>query len=202
MQLRDQIFENKWVKLDLMKMSPEAHAFIKDSGAVEAMWQWLPRLPGRGTNYDSYYNHVVKMVDKGTMVAFYASSRRTGEFAGLVSFMDVSRTHRNARIGMMWTPPQLRGKPYALAIQGALLKGAIEWRAKRIYWMVDVLNERQIAFTENKLCAIREGVFKSVVRMNDGRWADVAIFALVGDQLAEAAQRIENQLETEFKLLD
>jgi len=190
------------VRLEGLKPSPQLREFIKASGAVEAMWEWLPRLPGRGTTYDAYYDYVMTQVKCGGMMPMFAHSKIDGAFVGGASFMEMSRTHRNARIGFMWTPPHLRGTPMALAVQAAMISGAVAWRAKRVYWMVDMLNTRQAAFVEKKIGAQKEGVLKSVARMNDGRWADIAIYALVGDRLEEAVERIEASLEREFAEAD
>ena len=198
MKLGNQIMQNKWVRLETLKPSPQLREFIKASGAVEAMWEWLPRLPGRGTTYDAYFDHVMAQMKAGAMLPMFGHSKTDGAFVGGASFMEMSRTHRNARIGFMWTPPNLRGSPMTLAMQAAMLTSAVAWRAKRVYWMVDVLNTRQTAFVEKKISARREGVLESVARMNDGRWADIAIYALVGDRLEEAVERIEASLEREF----
>ena len=202
MELRDQSFENRWVRLEPIAASTEVRDFVKASGAVEAMWKWLPRLPERGTTYEAYYEHVMAKANDGSMIPLFAHDKMTGAFAGGANFMDMSRTHRSARIGYMWVPPHLRGTSIALATQAAMIQGAINWRAKRVFWFVDVLNTRQVAFLENKVGAQKEGVFESVARMNDGRWSDIAVYALVGDRLENAVEQIEARLEIEFAETD
>lgn len=202
MELGDLTFENDWVKLETVKPSEQTRDFIKASGAVEAMWEWLPRLPGRGTTYDAYYDHVMGLVKNGSMLPVFAKSKIDGSFAGGASFMKINRTHRSLQIGFMWMPPHLRGSPISLATQAAMIQGAINWRAKRVYWYVDVLNTRYSHFVEEKVGAKKEGVFESCARMNDGRWSTAAIYALVGDRLQEAVDRIEGTLAKEFADLD
>lgn len=202
MKLSEQVFENKWVRLDTIQPSQQTREFIKASGAVEAMWQWLPRLPGRGTTYEAYYDHVVDQMKRGYMLPFFARNKADGAFAGGASYVDVSRTHRSVRIGSIWTPPDLRGTPLTLATQAAMIQGAINWRAKRLTWVVDTLNTRQMVLVEKKIGAHKEGVLRNVARINDGRWCNSAVFSLVGDEMSQAVARMETQLEIDFSQSD
>lgn len=194
--------ENKWVRLEPLKPSPELREFIRASGAIEAMWEWLPRLPEPGAMFDTYYDYIMMQAKRGTMAPVFAHCKIDGSFAGGANFMRINRTHRNVQIGYMWMPPHLRGTTIALATQAAMIKGAIAWRAKRVYWMVDVLNTRAEHFLEHKIGANKEGQFESHARMNDGRWSTSACYALVGDKLHLALERIERTLEAEYALPD
>jgi RimJ/RimL family protein N-acetyltransferase len=102
----------------------------------------------------------------------------------------------------MWTLPELRGTPMTLAIQAAMVKGAMDSRAKRVYWVVDIKNTRQMALVEKKIGAQKEGVLRNLARINDGRWCDSAVFSLVGDEMRQAVARIEAQLEIDFSKSD
>lgn len=198
MELRDQSFENEWVRLDTLEPTPEMREFIKETGAVEAMWKWMPRLPNRGTTYNTYFEHVVAEAKSGKMLPLLAYSQDTGAFVGGTGFLRINRTHRSAQIDYVWTPPEVRGTSMALAIQAAMIQGAINWRAKRVYWLVDSLNTRYAKFISEKVGARKEGEFESYARMNDGRWSNMGVYALVGDRLTEAVARIKKTLEKEF----
>ncbi len=202
MELGDLTFENDWVKLETIRPSDQTRDFIRASGAIEAMWEWLPRLPDRGTTFDAYYDHVMRRVKSGAMLPVFVKSKIDGSFAGGASFMRINRTHRSLQIGFVWMPPHLRGSPISLATQAAMLQGAIEWRARRVFWLVDVLNTRYSHFLEEKVGAKKEGVLESYARMNDGRWSTSAVYALVGDGIPKAVKRIEANLAREFSVTD
>lgn len=195
MELNASGLENDWVRLEALDPSDETRAFLKSTGAVEAMWNWLPRIPGRGTTFDIYYDYVMGNVKKGRMMPFLAYDAQSGDFVGGSNFLNPSRTHRNVQIGFMWTRPEVRGSKVTLAAQLAMIQRAVDWRAKRVYWMADLLNEPYMAFLESKIGARKEGEMECVARMNDGRWADAAVYALVGDRLKETPARLLAMLE-------
>ena len=181
-------------------MKPDAsfREFIKASGAIDAMWEWLPRLPNRGTTFDGYFDHTASQIKDGRMVSVIAFSKEDDRFVGGAAFIRINQTHRHLQIGFMWAPPELRGSPYTLAMQAGMIRAAMEWRAKRIFWTADTQNTRLISFMEEKVQAKREGVVESAFRLTDGRWSDAIIYALVGDRINEAITRIESDLAKEF----
>ena len=202
MQLTNKTLKSDWVRFELMKPNPDSREFIKSSGAIQAMWDWLPRLPSGGTNFDAYFDHTAAQMKSGRMIPVMGFSKSTDAFIGGAAFLQINRTHRNLQIGFMWSPKQYRGSPYTLAIQAAMMQAALDWRAKRIFWTADGGNARLISFLEEKVRAKKEGEFRSVFRMTDGRWSDVHTYALVGDEIAEAIAKIESELEIEFSELD
>ncbi len=202
MELRDQTFENEWVRLEPLKPSAEFREMLRLSGILDSMWKWMPRLPGRGTTFDIYYDDVFSKTKQGLILPLIAQCRMTGAFAGGAAFMRMSRTHRSAQIGFVWTPEAKRGSNMALSIQAAMLRGTVAWRAKRVYWIVDVLNAPMIHLLEEKIGAHKDGEFEYWARMNDGRWSTSAVYSLVGDRIAEATEEIEKRIAMDFASAD
>jgi len=202
MELRDQTFENRWVRLETVEPSPEFRELIRTSGIMDAVWKWMPRLQGRGTTFDTYYEDGIAKIKAGSMMPVIGYSKTDGSFVGGASFLRMSRTHRSAQIDYVWTPEHIRGSKVPLAIQAAMLKGLVNWRAKRAYWIVNIRNERMVSFLEQKIMAKKEGEFEFYARMNDGSWSTSAVYALVGDGIKAAVERIEAQLEIEFAPAD
>ena len=196
MKLADENIETKWVRLERAKPSPYFYDFVKTSGAVEAMWEWLPRLPGRGTNYDSYYDYVAQQIEKGKIIALIAYNPKNNDFVGGAAYLRESRTHRSVQIGYTWITPAYRGTSMTLAIQCAMLERAYERGARRVFWMADTSNSRMVGFLESKIGAVREGVLRCFTRMNDGHWCDAAIYALVGDEISDAIRRLNMKLDS------
>ncbi len=195
MELSADGLENKWVRLERMTPSFEIYEFVKYSGAVEAMWQWMPRVSGWGVSFEDYFKYVSHQIKNRHMIAYLARSKSDDAFVGGAAFLRASRTHRSVQIGYIWTPPSVRGSKLPIAIQAAMIQRAIDWRAKRIYWVVDVTNTRYSAFLERKIGAIKEGQFESFARLNNGRWCDAAVYALAGDKLNGVVPRLEAMLE-------
>lgn len=187
--------ENKWVKLEPLEPSDETRAFLRATGMVEAMWDWLPRVPGGGVTFDAYYEHVTANMKRGKMIPFLVHDATSGKFLGGANFINPSRTHRNVQIGFIWTVPDARGSNVTLAAQAAMVRRTVEWRAKRVYWLADMLNKPYMAFLEQKIQAEKEGEMKCVARMNDGRWCDMAVYALTGEALKEAPDRLTAMLD-------
>lgn len=202
MQITNKSLKSEWVRFEIMKLDADFREFIKASGAIDAMWEWLPRLPNRGTTFDGYFDHIARQVKNGRMLPVMGFSQEDGRFVGGSAFMRINQTHRHLQIGFMWSPPELRGSPYTLAVQAGMIRAAMAWRAKRIFWTADTENLRLISFMEEKVQAKREGVVESAFRLTDGRWSDTIIYALVGDRIEEAVTRIESELAKEFAAQD
>ena len=69
----------------------------------------------------------------------------------------------------------------------------VESRARRVEWMMSTRSERGVALLE-RWGVQREGVLRQYSRMADGSWADVIVFSVVGDELAEMVARLEKEL--------
>jgi LysR family hydrogen peroxide-inducible transcriptional activator len=85
---------------------------------------------------------------------------------------------------------------------GHCMRGTVAWRAKRVYWIVDVLNAPMIHLLEEKIGAHKDGEFEYWARMNDGRWSTSAVYSLVGDRIAEATEEIEKRIAMDFASAD
>ena len=202
MELRDQTFENEWVRLEPLEPSPELREMVRVSGIMDSIWEWMPRLSGRGTTFDTYYDDLFAKTKAGSVLPLIASKKSDGTFVGGAAYLRMSRTHRSAQIDYVWTPNHIRGSKVPLAIQAVMLKGLVEWRAKRAYWIVNIRNERMTSFLEEKIGAKKEGEFEYYARMNDGSWSTSAVYGLVGDGILKAVKRIEATLEREFAVTD
>ncbi|MEM9668941.1 MAG: GNAT family protein [Pseudomonadota bacterium] len=192
MELSDPGLENDHIRLEIF--GEAARGFIGKSGAIQDMWDWEPRIPGRGTTYDAYFDYMMSQVDAGRLVPFLAYRKPDNAFAGGAAFMDPSRTHRRVNIASTWIVPEMRGTHVFKAMQAALIRRAFDWRARRISWHVDTRNLPLRGALEG-LGVPSEGVLRSVARLNNGEWSDIVVHALVQDEIKEAADRLEAALE-------
>jgi N-acetyltransferase len=179
------------VGLDLLT---EAHrAALADSGAVEAMWQWMPVIP-TGTNFTAYFDHTLADARDGRSIPFAVTRLSDGAFAGVAAYLDISRTHRRLRIGYQWHPESMRSGIVPAATALALITRARLCRIRRIEFQID---EENVAATKSveRLGAIREGVLRSYMRAAKGTWANMAIYALVDNEIRTAMTLLEDRVE-------
>jgi RimJ/RimL family protein N-acetyltransferase len=179
------------VRLDLLT---EAHrAALADSGAVEAMWQWMPVIP-TGTNFTAYFDHTLADARDGRSIPFAVTRLSDGAFAGVAAYLDISRTHRRLRIGYQWHPQSMRSGIVPVATALALITRARLCRIRRIEFQID---EENVAATKSveRLGATREGVLRSYMRAAKGTWANMAIYALVDNEIRTAMTLLQDRVE-------
>ncbi len=170
---------------------------IQTDGAEQALWNWLPRLSGGGTSFESYFGRMAKLVEQGRFFPMTAFTKGDHENVGGAAFLRASRTHRSVEIGFIWLNRDFRDWLYFAALQEAMIRRAMAWRAKRIVWNVSPRNDRMIGALE-RLGAKRDGVLRSAYRMNDGSWSDTVVFSLVQDEIEGRLQSLAGQLKDAF----
>lgn len=194
--------ESQWLVLKPLgtpelPFDDEYLATIQSTSAIEATWNWLPRISGGGTSFESYFAHMKKLTEQGTFFPTAVFLKPHNIYIGGASFMRASRTHRSLEIGFPWLKEGYRDWICFAALQHVMIEHALKWRAKRIVWNVSRENERMRRAME-KLGVKEEGVLRSAFRMNDGRWSDRVIYALVQDEIPEAIARLQKELEVHF----
>ncbi len=190
MELDHPGLENEWVRLDVF--GPEHRQIVYDSGAVDAMWTWMPMI-STGTNFDSYYDHALMQLKRGMMIPFAIFDPGSGAFLGVVSFLSPNRTHRRLQITHIWLVPEARGKGVFLAVQELMIRRALDWGARRIVWLADDRNKPAIA-AFRKLGAQEEGVAREYQRMADGHWANMVVFSMLRAEAKDAVTALQAKL--------
>ena len=190
MRLDEPGLHNDVVRLDLLEESDRAR--LGGSGAVSSMWDWLPVIPS-GTNFNAYFDLMLAMKQKGNIVPFSITRQSDGAFAGVIAYLDVSRTHRRVGIGYVWHPPEMRGTVVPVATQMAMIGRAFGARMRRIEFPVAATNVRAISSLE-RLGARKEGVLRRYMRLADGSWADLAILSLVDSEIRVAIDLLKDRV--------
>lgn len=179
------------VRLDRVS---EAHReILAASGAIEAMWSWMP-LMDTGTSFNAYFDQTLQDAREGRMVPFAITRTTDGAFAGVVAFMNIARLHRRLRIGYRWHPPEMRGSLVSAATSLALMQRAKDCRFQRIEFLVNVANKEAIAAVE-RFGAAREGTLRHYMRTANGLWADVAAFSLIGPEIDRTIASLRQHVE-------
>lgn len=190
MELDHPGLKNEWVRLE--PFAPDLRQTLYDSGAVDAMWKWMPMI-STGTNYDSYFDHALAQLKRGVMVTFAIFDVETDDFLGVVAFLGPNRTHRRLQITHNWLVPEARGKGIFFAVQSLMIQRALDWGARRIVWLADERNQVAIkAF--RKLGAHEEGLAREYQRMTDGHWANMLVFTMLRAEAKDAVIRLESSL--------
>ncbi|MFN4024414.1 MAG: GNAT family N-acetyltransferase [Hyphomonas sp.] len=167
------------VRLDLLN---ERHrSMIAESGAAEAMWNWMPVMP-EGTNFHAYFDFILAEGRAGRMVPFCIIREADGAFGGVITYMNIFRTHRRLRIGYRWHPEPMRGGLVSAATSLAMIRRAQECRFQRLEFLVNVANKEATAAVE-RFGAVHEGVLRRFQRTANGLWADVAVYSLIGTEI-------------------
>lgn len=177
MKLDDPGFENELVSFKVLTEADRD--VLAGTNAVEAMWQWMPVI-ATGTNFHSYFDHVLEMKRSGDYIPFTIWRKADGAFAGVFAYANISRTHRRLRMASLWIVEEMRGTEIVPAVQLATIERAVASRMKRIEFLTPEANERSVRSIE-RFGAKREGTLRSYIRMANGTWADMALLSLVGD---------------------
>ena len=171
----------------------EAHrAPLAQSGAVEAMWQWMPVIP-TGTNFDAYFDHTLADAKDGRSIPFAITRLADGAFAGVAAYLEISRTHRRLRIGYQWHPEEMRSGVVPAATALALISRAKACRIRRIEYLIDEENIPAIKSVE-RLGAVREGLLRSHMRAAKGTWANMALYSLVNSEITAAIAALQERV--------
>lgn len=177
---------------DLIRIEPFSEAHIpplEKSGAIDAMWAWMPFIPG-GASVEAYASHIIQSQDRGELYGFALFRKSDDAFAGVVAYDSVSRLHRRVRITTFWHPEEMRGSGVFAASQALLIRRALDWGARRIGWAVPTDAASGIEAVR-RLGAREEGVLRKYLRLAGGGWGDMTILSMLHDEAEMALQRIE-----------
>lgn len=178
------------VRLDPLS---EAHrTALAVSGAVEAMWDWMPVIPA-GTNFNAYFDHTLADAKDGRSIPFAVTRTSDGAFAGVTAYLEISRTHRRLRIGYQWHPEEMRSGVVPAATALALIGRARACRIRRIEYLIDEENAAAIKSVE-RIGASREGVLRSHMRAAKGTWANMAMYSLVDSEIRGAMTWLQERV--------
>ena len=183
------------LETSLIRLEPlaERHrADLLSRGVGDELWRLMPTIPA-GNTLAAYFDHILRMPALGTGQGYAVILRETGAFIGFAVFLAPNKPHRRLRIGYTWLDKPWRGGTTSTHVHYLLLRRAIEWRARRVEWMMSTRSERGVALLE-RWEVQREGVLRQYSRMADGSWADVIVFSVVGDELADMVARLEKEL--------
>ena len=182
--------ENSLVRLEAFAESHRQSLF--ESGAVDAMWKWMP-VVSAGTTFNAYFDYTLLQTKQGNGITFSIFDPQTDEYLGVVAYLDPDRTHRRVQITNIWLLPDRRGGNYFAAVQSLMIQRALDWGARRIVWLADERNGVAIKAIK-KLGAKQEGIAREYQRMTDGHWANMIVFSLLRAEAKDVVLRLEDKI--------
>ena len=183
------------LETSLIKLEPleQCHReAVLHSSAVNDMWQLMPIIPN-GNTIDAYFDHTLKMSELGTGQGMVIALKSTQQLVGMAAYILPNRLHRRVRIGYTWLEDKQRGTGISTHVQYLMIKRAMEWRARRIEWVMSTRSKRALSHVE-RIGAHREGLLRKYSRMADGSWADVVMFSLIDEEIRNALLRIGQEI--------
>lgn len=165
---------------------------LLECGVADDIWKLMPLIP-EGNSPEAYFDYTVRMGELGTGQALAVIVRETGAFIGVAAYLYPNRLNRRVRIGYTWIDLAYRGTGISAHINYLMIKRALEWRARRVEWMMSTRSEQAIAVMD-RWGMVREGVLRGYSRMADGSWADVVVYSLIADEIREVITRIGREI--------
>lgn len=178
--------ETSLIRLDAL--GAQHRSALLKCGVADDIWQLMPLIP-EGNSPEAYFDYTVRMGELGTGQALAVIVRETGAFIGIAAYLYPNRLNRRVRIGYTWIAPSYRGVGISAHINYLMLKRALEWRARRVEWMMSTRSVKAIAVLEH-WGMIREGMLRAYSRMADGSWADVVVYSLIADEIRTTVTRM------------
>ena len=131
----------------------------------------------------------------GREVAFATVEVASGRVAGSTRFLNIEPPHRRVEIGGTRVGLAWQRTPVNTEAKLLMLRHAFEvWRANRVEFKTDALNERSRAAIL-RLGAVEEGTFRRHMVVQGGRVRDTVYFSIVADDWPGVRAGLEIRLD-------
>jgi RimJ/RimL family protein N-acetyltransferase len=193
MRVSPVVLSGRWVRLEPLD---ELHREPLRRAADDArIWQHTVMV-ARGAAFDRWFDAALARRDAGTELPFAvrALADGDGELVGSTRYLDPVAHHRRLEIGSTWYHPRAWGSAINPECKYLLLAHAFEvMRANRVELCTDVRNVRSQAAIE-KLGAVREGVLRSHMIVQEGRVRDSVLFSIIAAEWPATKATLEARL--------
>lgn len=195
MQVAPVTLKGKVVRLEPLSI---AHAEgLYAAAQDEVIWRWMPmKLYGSRERINSWIESALKAQETGADLPFATILRETGEPVGGTRYLNISRRDRGLEIGWTWLNPRVQRTAVNTECKYLLLHHAFETLgAIRVQLKTDIRNttsQNAIA----RLGAVREGVLRKQMILEDGHQRDTVMFSILDDEWPAVRARLEASLAT------
>jgi RimJ/RimL family protein N-acetyltransferase len=181
----------RWVQLEPLH---EAHRdALRVAGDDDRIWEHgVTRA--RGPGFVTWFDTAMAQRQAGQRIPFAVRRRSDGEVIGSTSFLEPVTAHRRVEIGATWYVPREWGTMVNPECKYMLLRHAFEVMGmNRVSLVTDVRNERSQAAIA-KLGAVREGILRSHMVVQDGRVRDSVLFSIVAPEWPTVREKLLSRL--------
>jgi RimJ/RimL family protein N-acetyltransferase len=166
------------------------------AGRDPTLWKYM--LYGDLTNEKSMTAWVLEMLRRqqaGTDLPFAVFHIASECTIGATRFLEMRPSHRSLEIGGTWLAQEFHGSGVNIECKYMMLKYAFEaMNCIRVQFKVDARNERSIRAIE-RLGAVREGVIRNHLILQDGTLRDSIYFSTLDREWATTKKILETQLK-------
>jgi RimJ/RimL family protein N-acetyltransferase len=189
------ILENAFVRMEPLE---ERHREPLRAAAVDPdLWHFQLHNQHGGThggNFDTWFDFHLKENDKGTEVSWAALEKRSGQYAGSSSFINIFLQHRKLEIGnTWWAKPFWAGAVNPSCKRLMMAYAFDELNILRLEYKLDATNTRSFKAVE-RLGAKFEGIHRKHIILPDGRERDTAWFSVLRDEWPAVRDGLDKRL--------
>ena len=131
---------------------------------------------------------------KGTDLPFAVIHLASGRVAGSTRYLNIDRPNRGLEVGGTWYGPEFQRTAVNTECKYLLLSHAFEiLKAIRVQIKTDLLNVRSQKAIE-RIGAIKEGVLRNHMILQDGRIRDSVFYSILDKEWAEVKRKLEAML--------
>ena len=131
---------------------------------------------------------------KGTDLPFAVIHLASGRVAGSTRYLNIDRPNRGLEVGGTWYGPEFQRTAVNTECKYLLLTHAFEiLKAIRVQIKTDLLNVRSQKAIE-RIGAIKEGVLRNHMILQDGRIRDSVFYSILDKEWAEVKRKLEAML--------
>lgn len=161
--------------------------------ATPEVFRFFTRYPTEYTleGVRAFVQHVI---DRPSACPFAIVHLELGRAIGITTYMDIRAEHRGLEIGNTWMGTPFHGSLVNPECKYMLLRHAFEnLGALRVQLKTDLRNLQSQRAIE-KLGAVKEGVLRRHMILQDGAIRDSVMYSITADEWAEVKRRLEARL--------
>lgn len=192
MKVEPVILEGTIVRL--VPMAAEHLDGLWEAGRDESLWRLNPMTVSSRDDMQRYIEIAVADQHKGAALPFVTVERSSGKIIGSTRFGNIDIGNRRAEIGWTWINPRWQRTAVNTEAKLLMLTHAFElWKCIRVELKTDVLNEKSRNAIA-RLGAKEEGIFRSHVICDTGRFRDSIYFSIIDTEWESVKANLTSKL--------
>jgi RimJ/RimL family protein N-acetyltransferase len=172
------------------------HAEGLFKAAQEAtIWRYMPmNLSGSLERIQGWIESALRAQESGGDLPFAIIQRGTDEIAGATRYLNISQRDHGLEIGWTWLNPNVQRTAVNTECKYLLLRHAFEMLGTiRVALKTDSRNTQSQRAIE-RLGAVREGVLRKQMIMEDGYQRDTVMYSIIAEEWTGVRARLEGML--------